>query len=86
MKAVFDRSCPGVRIVVLPGEKAKQGEPLDLGGRLLGFTYEDSEKKTDKLTLELDNFGLCFFERQELMGGALLERIGRTMASPPCVG
>ena len=73
MSAIVDRSAPGVRITVLPSEKAKQGVPLDLGGRLVGFTYEDSEKKADKVTLQLDNFDLHFFDRQELMGGALLE-------------
>ena len=73
MSPAADRSAPGVRITLLASEKAKQGEPLDLGDRLVGFTYEDCEKKADKLTLQLDNFDLHFFDRQELMGGALLE-------------
>jgi hypothetical protein len=62
-----------VRITLLPHEKATSGEPLDLKGRLIGFTYEDCEKEADKLTLQLQNFDLHFFERQELMGGACLE-------------
>jgi hypothetical protein len=62
-----------VRITVLPHDKAAAGESLDLGDRLIGFTYEDCEKKADKLTLQLRNHDLHFFERQELMGGACLE-------------
>jgi len=69
----MDRSAPGVRITVLPHGKATSGEPLDLKDRLIGFTYEDCEKKADKLTLQLRNHDLHFFERQELMGGANLE-------------
>ncbi len=68
-----DRSSPGVRISVLPSPKASSGMPLDLGGRLLSFSYEDSEEKADKVTLELDNYDLVLFEREELMGGATLE-------------
>ena len=73
MSPLVDRSAPGVRITLLPHEKAKSGEPLDLGDRLIGFTYQDCEKKADKLTLQLRNHDLHFFERQELMGGACLE-------------
>ena len=73
MTARVDRSAPGVRITLLPHEKATSGEPLDLQDRLIGFTYEDCEKKADKLTLQLRNQDLHFFERQELMGGACLE-------------
>jgi hypothetical protein len=73
MTAAFDRSAPGVRVSVIRDEKALAGEPFDLRGRLLSFTYEDSERKADKVTLELDNFDLALFAREELMGGALLE-------------
>jgi YD repeat-containing protein len=73
MTPLVDRSAPGVRITLLAHEKATSGEPLDLGDRLIGFTYEDCEKKADKLTLQLRNHDLHFFERQELMGGACLE-------------
>ncbi len=66
-------SAPGVRISVLPGPKAAAGQPLDLAQRILSFTYEDSEEKSDKVAIELDNSDLSLFEREELMGGATLE-------------
>ena len=43
-----DRSGPGVRITLLANERAPSGEPLDLAGRILGFTFEDAEKKVDE--------------------------------------
>ncbi|MFH0899378.1 MAG: contractile injection system protein, VgrG/Pvc8 family, partial [Pseudomonadota bacterium] len=73
MNPILDRSAPGVRITVLPSEKAATGEPLDLAGRIIGFTYEDCERKADRVTLQLDNFDLSLFEREELSGGALLD-------------
>jgi hypothetical protein len=70
---VFDRSAPGVRITLLADEKAGSGEPLDLAGRIIGFTFEDAEKKADKVSLQLDNFDLALFDREDLLGGAVLE-------------
>jgi phage protein D len=69
----MDRTAPGVRITLLADEKAPSGEPLDLAGRILGFTFEDAEQKTDKVSIQLDNFDLALFEREDLMGGAVLE-------------
>ena len=70
---ILDRSSPGVRITVLTNEKASSGEPVDLDGRIVGFTYEDCERKADKVSLQLDNYDLALFERPELMGGSVLE-------------
>jgi len=70
---VFDRSAPGVRITLLADEKAGSGDPLDLAGRIIGFTFEDAEKKADKVSLQLDNFDLALFDREDLLGGAVLE-------------
>lgn len=70
---VFDRSAPGVRITLLADEKAGSGEPLDLADRIIGFTFEDAEKKADKVSLQLDNFDLALFDREDLLGGAVLE-------------
>ena len=58
MTTLADRSAPGVRIVALANERAASGEPVDLAGRIIGFTYEDSEKKTDQVSIQLDNFDL----------------------------
>lgn len=71
--ATDDRSAPGVRLTVFKDEKATTGLPLDLGDRLTGFTFEDCEEKADKLTLQLDNFDLALFGREELMSGAVVE-------------
>jgi len=68
-----DRSAPGVRLTVFKDEKAMTGEPLDLGGRLLGFSFEDCDEKADKLSLQLDNFDLALFGHEALMSGAVLE-------------
>ncbi len=73
MNAIIDRSAPGVRITVLADERAPTGEPLDLGDRIIGFTFEDAERKADKVALQLDNFDLALFDREDLMGGAVLE-------------
>ncbi len=73
MNAVIDRSAPGVRITLLADERAESGEPLDLGDRIVGFTFEDSERKADKVSIQLDNFDLSLFDREDLMGGAMLE-------------
>ena len=73
MNTIIDRSAPGVRITLLADERAASGEPLDLGDRIIGFTFEDAERKADKLSLQLDNFDLSLFDREDLMGGATLE-------------
>lgn len=73
MTTLADRSAPGVRIVALANERASSGEPVDLAGRIIGFTYEDSEKKADQVSIQLDNFDLALFDREDLVGGATLE-------------
>jgi hypothetical protein len=78
---IVDRSGPGVRITLLDNERAPSGEPLDLAGRIIAFTYEDAEKKADQVSLQLDNFDLALFERAELVGGATLECPGATPAT-----
>ena len=73
MNPILDRSAPGVRITLLADERAASGEPLDLGDRIIGFTFDDAERKADKVSLQLDNFDLSLFDREDLMGGATLE-------------
>jgi phage protein D len=67
------RTAPGVRVVLLPDERASSGEPLDLRDSIVSFTFEDSVEKTDKASLTLDNFDLSLFERADLRAGAVLE-------------
>ena len=68
---IIDRSAPGVRISLLQNEKASSGEPVELAGRIIAFTYEDCERKADKVSLQLDNYDLSLFEREEMAGGAV---------------
>jgi phage protein D len=68
-----DRSAPGVRFTSIPDPKAASGAPVDLRGRVVSFTFEESDERADKLQLELDNRDGALFERAELLGGALLE-------------
>ena len=70
---IIDRSAPGIRITLLADERAESGEPLELGDRIVGFTFEDSERRADKVAIQLDNFDLSLFDREDLMGGATLE-------------
>jgi hypothetical protein len=53
------RSGPGVRITMLASDRAPSGEPLDLDGHILGFTFEDAERQADQVSLQLDNFDLA---------------------------
>jgi phage protein D len=71
--SIINRSAPGVRITLLSDEKASSGEPLELGERIIGFTFDDAERKADKLSLNLDNYDLSIFDNEDLMGGAVLE-------------
>lgn len=48
-------------------------ERIDLGDRLIGFTFEDSDNKTDKASIQLDNWDLFFFDSPLIVKGALLE-------------
>lgn len=73
MNPIVDRSAPGVRITLLPDEQAEGGEPLDLGGRIIAFTFDDAERKADQVSIQLDNFDLSLFDREDLAGGAVLE-------------
>ncbi len=73
MRGASDRSGAGVRVTALPNEKARSGEPLNLDGRILSFTYEEAVLKVDQVSLQLDNFDLSLFEKEELVGGAALE-------------
>ena len=47
MNPILDRSAPGVRITLLADERAVSGEPLELGDRIIGFTFDDAERKAD---------------------------------------
>lgn len=73
MSVTNDRSAPGVRITLMPDEHARTGEPLDLTGRILSFAFEDAGSKADKVVITLDNFDLSLFDREDLVGGAILQ-------------
>ena len=69
-RETVDRSAPGVQLC-LQVDGAE--ERLDLGDRLLGFSFEDSDNKTDKATIQVDNWDLRFFQSRLIAAGALLE-------------
>jgi phage protein D len=69
----MQRHAPGIRLVLLANEKAINGEPLDFGTRVMSLTYEDSEKKADKVTITLNNEDLSLFERSDIVNGCVLE-------------
>ncbi len=78
MNPILDRSAPGVRITLLPDEQAEGGEPLDLGDRIIAFTFEDAERKADQVSIQLDaaprsRGDLSLFDREDIAGGAILE-------------
>ena len=73
MTASLDRSAPGVRIGLCADETAGSVTPLDLSGRIIAFTFEDTESKADRVSITLDNFNLSIFESEALAGGSVLE-------------
>ena len=73
MSNVRDTTAPGVRITLLADEKAASGEPLKLDGRIVSFSFEEGPKKADQVSLQLDNYDLALFDRDDIVGGATLE-------------
>lgn len=55
------------------GKEGQDPEPVVLNTRLQSMKYEDNESKTDKLTLELDNFDFAFLDGDTFKKGNLLE-------------
>jgi phage protein D len=53
-------------------EAAPEPEPLDLTTRLLTFSYEDSEKKTDLCKMTFDNRDLALFDDRVFEKGTVL--------------
>lgn len=72
MTVVVDRSAPGVRVLVAEDEHTP-AKPIDFAERIQSFAFEDSDRKADKLTLQLNNHDLALFEREQPLGGAVLE-------------
>src|SRR3990167_2025681 len=46
---------------------------VDVTNRVLRFTYHDSEKKADTMTLDLDNFDMSFFDDPLWQHGNIIE-------------
>jgi phage protein D len=67
----MDRSGPQIMVKLLPGDSGE--ERIDLKDRLVSFTFEDCEKKTDKLSLQLDNYDLSLFDDKVFLRGNILE-------------
>jgi phage protein D len=79
----------GVRIGLLDDVRAREARPAGLDGRVLALRYEDSEERADKLEIDLDNRDMSLLDREDLLGGALLEVSwgyrGRMSAPRRCV-
>ncbi len=71
----MDRSGPGISVAVLPDERAREGTPSEvLADRVLGFTFEDHDRKADKASFRLRNDDLQLFRLgADVLGGTLLE-------------
>lgn len=67
---IIERSEPQVLLKV---QTDGGTERVDLGDRLIGFTFEDSDNKTDKASIQIDNWDLLFFDSQLIVKGAKLE-------------
>jgi phage protein D len=53
--------------------KARKAQTLDISDRILGFRYEDEERKADRLELTLDNYDLTQFDNPAWKKGNVLE-------------
>ena len=69
--AARDRSAP--IIVVKVDVEGRGAERVNLSHRILKFSYEDNEKKADKLTLTVDNWDLQNFDHPIWYKGNILE-------------
>jgi hypothetical protein len=68
------RDAPTIRVFVINEENGPPIRPVDLGDRVISFTYEDTEHGCDKVNIELDNYDLDLFERgEDVLGGRMLE-------------
>ncbi len=64
-----NRSNPTKIIRTLP----PHGEPVDVSDRVFDMTYEEEEKKADKLTLKVENYDLRNFDNPVFAKGVILE-------------
>lgn len=65
----MNRSNPLIYVRTMP----KHGAPVDISQRITQLTYEDDSKKTDKLTITVENWDLANFDDPLLAKGVVLE-------------
>ncbi len=70
---MIDRRAAGVRILLVSEDGKRSALPAPLAGRLISFTFAESEKKADSATLELRNVDLTLFENEDIAAGKTLE-------------
>lgn len=68
-----DRSAPRIFIRAAPSGVGGEALRVDLAGRLTSMTYDDEERRADKLTLELDNYDLALYDDPAFKKGMELE-------------
>jgi phage protein D len=66
-----DRSAPAFVVKVAP--EGQGAQRVDLSERVLSFSFEDAEKKADKLALSVDNWDLANFDDPIWKKGTILE-------------
>lgn len=68
---IVDRSAPTFVVKVSP--EGQSAQRTDLSDRVLSFSYEDAERKADKLVLTIDNWDLSNFDDPIWQKGNILE-------------
>ena len=81
------REAPVIEVIVV--QPGKAGQRLDQSHKISSLTYEDEEKKANKLTLQVDNWDLAHFDNPLFVeGNILLVRwgyVGRMCPQRECV-
>lgn len=67
------RDGAAISVTALADPKASGGPRVSFEDRVLSFSYEDTERGADKLTLSLRNDDLAMFAEDSLVGGQALE-------------
>lgn len=70
MSELKDRPLIFVKLI---REGSSKGEPLDISDKILGFRYEDEERKADRCTVTIDNYDLEEFDNPNWKKGGILE-------------
>lgn len=68
---ISNRDAPTFYVKILPPGMAPQ--PIDVSEKVITFEFDDNESMADKLSIDLDNFDLAFFDDPNWKKGNTLE-------------